>query len=273
MTGLYRDRNLGEPALAAMIQEDIGANPEDPYPGAHGTFSFDIANGVCGPLTALQVADGFLRSGAIHRALVVTSDANPGHGMSDGFPFASAGGALLCRWTEDESGFGPFSWANFPDGGESFQATVSMQDGKNRLRIVASDAHGRGVRSRRREGGRRVPRQGVDRSRRRRPRPGRPGASRLLRCPGIAPRPCAGSASSPHRTTRCTRVRSSPRCTSAITDARLRPGQHRPSRRGRRRRDGGSRALPSARRQLRRFANPLGSGRCALTRGAAARNS
>src|SRR6516164_8287214 len=49
--GIYRDRNLGEPALAAMIQQDIGANPEDPHAGAHGTFSFDIANGVCGTLT------------------------------------------------------------------------------------------------------------------------------------------------------------------------------------------------------------------------------
>ena len=29
--GIYRDRNLAEPALAAMIQEDIGANPEDPH--------------------------------------------------------------------------------------------------------------------------------------------------------------------------------------------------------------------------------------------------
>ncbi len=36
--GIYRDRNLGEPALAALIQEDIGANPEDPHSGAHGTF-------------------------------------------------------------------------------------------------------------------------------------------------------------------------------------------------------------------------------------------
>ena len=61
--GLYRDRDLGEPALAALIQQDIGANPEDPYPGAHGTFSFDLANGVCGPLTALKVVDGFLHSG------------------------------------------------------------------------------------------------------------------------------------------------------------------------------------------------------------------
>ena len=29
--GIYRDKNLGEPALAALIQEDIGANPEDPH--------------------------------------------------------------------------------------------------------------------------------------------------------------------------------------------------------------------------------------------------
>src|ERR1700740_352993 len=72
--GIYRDKNLGEPALAALIQEDVGANPEDPHAGAHGTFSFDIANGVCGVLTALQIVDGFLRTRSIHRALVVASD-------------------------------------------------------------------------------------------------------------------------------------------------------------------------------------------------------
>src|SRR5512142_301613 len=49
--GIYRDRNLGEPALAALIQDDIGANPEDPHAGGHGTFSFDVANGTCGMLT------------------------------------------------------------------------------------------------------------------------------------------------------------------------------------------------------------------------------
>ena len=48
--GIYRDRNLGEPAFAALIQDDIGANPEDPHAGAHGTFSFDVANGACGVL-------------------------------------------------------------------------------------------------------------------------------------------------------------------------------------------------------------------------------
>lgn len=137
--GLYRDRNLGEPALAALIQEDVGANPEDPHPDTHGTFSFDIANGTCGPLTALQVVDGFLRSGTIRRALVVASDADPGHGLSEHFPFAGVGGALLCGWAADESGFDSFRWANFPDGGESFRSTVTYRDGRNRLEIVASD--------------------------------------------------------------------------------------------------------------------------------------
>lgn len=139
--GVYRDRNLGEPAIAALIQKGVGANPEDPHPGAHGTFSYDVVNGLCGPLTALQIVDGFLRSGVINRALVVASDADPGHRLTEEpFPFVGAGGALLCHCAEDDSGFGPFSWANAPDGGESFRATVTYHDGRNRLRIKACDA-------------------------------------------------------------------------------------------------------------------------------------
>lgn len=137
--GIYRDRNLGEPALAALIQEDIGANIEDPHPDAHGTFSFDIANGVCGVLTGLQVADGFLRAGTIHRALVVASDADPGHGLSRDFPFAAAGGAMLCKWTDGEVGLGPMRWVNFFDGAATFRTTVGEEDGRNVLRVAASD--------------------------------------------------------------------------------------------------------------------------------------
>jgi 3-oxoacyl-[acyl-carrier-protein] synthase III len=136
--GIYRDRNLGEPALAALIQEDIGANVEDPHAGGHGTFSFDIANGTCGVLTALQVVDGFLRSHTIECALVVASDADPGHGMSEHFPFSAAGAALLCTWTDKGDGFGPFHWANCPDDGESFRATVESDDVHNVLRFGES---------------------------------------------------------------------------------------------------------------------------------------
>jgi len=141
--GIYRDRNLGEPALAALIQDDIGANPEDPHDDAHGTFSFDIANGACGVLTALQIVDGFLRTHSIQRALVVASDADPGHGMSEHFPFSAAGAALLCGWTDDSYGLGRVSWVNAYDAegdAEIFSATVGFADARNVLRFSQSAA-------------------------------------------------------------------------------------------------------------------------------------
>ena len=137
--GIYRDRNIAEPALAAMIQQDIGANPEDPHEDTHGTFSFDISNGTCGVLTALQIVDGFLKSHAIDCALIVASDADPGRGMSENFPFSPAGAALLCDWTDDDYGVERICWANAPDEGESFNATVGLVDGHNVLRFAVSD--------------------------------------------------------------------------------------------------------------------------------------
>jgi 3-oxoacyl-[acyl-carrier-protein] synthase III len=137
--GIYRDRNLAEPALAALIQEDIGANPEDPHEQAHGTFSFDISNGSCGVLTALQIVDGFLKSRSIDLALVVASDANPGHGMSEHFPFSPTGTALLCDWSDDDRGLESIHWINMPDDGESFRATVGLVDGRNVLRFEATE--------------------------------------------------------------------------------------------------------------------------------------
>jgi 3-oxoacyl-[acyl-carrier-protein] synthase III len=138
--GIYRDRNLGEPALAAIIQEDIGANPEDPHSDAHGTFSFDIANGACGVLTALQIADGFLRSQTISRALIVASDADPGRGASERFPFSPAGGALLCKWSNQDDGLGPVHWVNEPDDGENFRASIDFDMSRNVLRFRESPA-------------------------------------------------------------------------------------------------------------------------------------
>ncbi|MGH9085395.1 MAG: 3-oxoacyl-[acyl-carrier-protein] synthase III C-terminal domain-containing protein [Acidimicrobiales bacterium] len=133
--GIYRDRNLGEPALAALIQEDVGLNVEDPHDDAHGTFSFDIANGTCGPLTALQVVDGFLRAGTIRHAIVVASDADPGHHTAPGFPFLPAGAAALCSWREGDRGLGSFRWLSVPDGGASFRSVVDFDGHANRLRV------------------------------------------------------------------------------------------------------------------------------------------
>ncbi|WP_123024086.1 3-oxoacyl-[acyl-carrier-protein] synthase III C-terminal domain-containing protein [Mycolicibacterium stellerae] len=136
--GVYRDRNLGEPALAAMIQQDIGANPEEPHGDSHGTFSFDVVNGSCGMLTALQIVDGFLRSKAIDCALIVASDADPGHGMSERFPFSPSGAAALCTWTDEDRGLGHLNWTNHPGASESFSASIGLLDHRNVLRFKVS---------------------------------------------------------------------------------------------------------------------------------------
>jgi 3-oxoacyl-[acyl-carrier-protein] synthase-3 len=138
--GIYRDRNLAEPALAALIQQDVGATPGNPHRDGHGTFSFDVTNGACGVLTALQIVDGFMRSNTIDCALVVASDADPGRGRSQHFPFSHAGAALLCDWTNGDCGLGRVHWVNTPDGGETFRATVGFEDSRNVLRFDTSDA-------------------------------------------------------------------------------------------------------------------------------------
>jgi 3-oxoacyl-[acyl-carrier-protein] synthase-3 len=140
--GLYRERMLGEPALAALIQADVGANPEDPHPGGHGTFSFDVASGTCGPLTALHVADGFLRAGTIQRALVVASDAHPGPGWAPRFPFAACGAAAVCRWDEEGGGLAGFRWESAPEEGELLRSRVGRVRGRNVLRIEQDAAFG-----------------------------------------------------------------------------------------------------------------------------------
>jgi 3-oxoacyl-[acyl-carrier-protein] synthase-3 len=133
--GIYRDRNIGEPALAPLIQEDIGINPGDPREGQPSSFSLDVANGSCGVLTALQVVDGFIGAGTITSALVVASDADPGRHLAPAFQFSPAGGALLCTPCPDGMGLAGFRWRNSDDGGTSFRAVVAQQGGKNKLAI------------------------------------------------------------------------------------------------------------------------------------------
>ncbi|MFS8586158.1 MAG: 3-oxoacyl-ACP synthase [Acidimicrobiia bacterium] len=134
--GLYHERLLGEPALAALVQDDLGANPDDPHPGGHGTFSFDVADGSCGMLTGLRVADGFLRTGAVDHALVVASDADPGRGLAPGFPFAPVGAAVVCGRGEGTGGIAGFRASTGSPPGPTLTATVAFDGRRNRLTVT-----------------------------------------------------------------------------------------------------------------------------------------
>ncbi len=157
--GIYRDKNLGEPALAALIQEDIGANsgisasehPNSTHPHKHGTFSFDLANGACGVVNALHVMNGFIESGRLALGMIVASENNPSPRKWPVFPHPSAGGAMLLSKGEENEGFMGFYFENFPEFEYMHEARISWhprrfylpftQQGENYLQIKEAPAY------------------------------------------------------------------------------------------------------------------------------------
>jgi 3-oxoacyl-[acyl-carrier-protein] synthase-3 len=126
--GIYREDNMGEPALAALIQEDIGANLGQPPLGGHGTFSFDLLNGTCGVISAIQLESGLLRSGVIRLGAVVTSDVGPKLKDPGAAPFRPAGGAMLLAWDDTETGFTDFGTETFPEYQDLFVSGLVWQE-------------------------------------------------------------------------------------------------------------------------------------------------
>jgi 3-oxoacyl-[acyl-carrier-protein] synthase-3 len=102
--GVYRDENMAEPAMSALIQKNVGINL-DYLRSGHAALSFDLMNGACGVLNAIQVAGAFLDTGDAEFALVVSGDAHPSGRPDPGFGYAAVGAAMLLSHT-DGAGFG-----------------------------------------------------------------------------------------------------------------------------------------------------------------------
>ena len=112
--GNYRDNNLCEPSVAALIQHELGINLNPlKYPVQSHTFSFDLMNGACGMLSALQVVDAILNAKGLTRALIVSGDCHPSTKSAEDFPIHHAGAALLLERSSTE-GFSRFAFQTTP---------------------------------------------------------------------------------------------------------------------------------------------------------------
>ena len=143
-TGIYKDYNTAEPALASIIQEDAHANVS-PHVGHHGTFSFDLLNGGCGFLSAAQVADGFVAGGTARLAMIVGADADPSPRTSRAFPFAPAGGAVTL--VPGRLGFERFAIRTFPEDAGTFESHVRWAPevglhGRNVVEVIETSDFG-----------------------------------------------------------------------------------------------------------------------------------
>jgi 3-oxoacyl-[acyl-carrier-protein] synthase-3 len=141
-TGIYKDHNTAEPALASIIQDDVGANNEAGI-GRHGTFSFDILNGGAGFLTAVEIAAGFVDNGAARLAMIVAADADPSPRTSRNYPFSPAGGAVMLA--QGRLGFERFMLRTFPEDASLFISRLvwdprAGMHGRNVVEVIEAPA-------------------------------------------------------------------------------------------------------------------------------------
>lgn len=130
--GVYRDSNIVEPSVAALIQKRIGINLDYLHSSnKRAAFSFDLMNGACGMLNAVQAADALLSTGSARRVMVVSADTHPSTDLSKvgtaDFPYASTGAALLLEHTGAAYGFGRLHHRTLP-GGHGVNGYLPLRD-------------------------------------------------------------------------------------------------------------------------------------------------
>ncbi|MBF6302812.1 hypothetical protein IU459_35565 [Nocardia amamiensis] len=138
---MFRDHNIWEPAVAALIQNRLGMGLTY-QAGRAPVFSFDLMHGATGLLHALVTADSFLATGAVEYALLVAGDTHPctDRGVAD-FPYSAGAAALLLGRSAAAGGFGrlhtcetpgavdPIAWVDLGAAGAGGRHAVCVRAG------------------------------------------------------------------------------------------------------------------------------------------------
>ncbi len=129
--GVYRDQHICEPAMACFIQHRLGLNIE--FQG-RSTMSFDLQNGGCGLLDAVQVATVLLQGGDVGAALVVSGEADSDRRPDPTFVYPASGAALLLDLSpRRDQGFGSFVFRTRDEQADLFTSHVSLGVKRGRL--------------------------------------------------------------------------------------------------------------------------------------------
>jgi 3-oxoacyl-[acyl-carrier-protein] synthase-3 len=141
--GVFRDQNISEPAVSALIQKRVGVGLEY-APGRVPAFSFDLMNGASGLLHAISTAECFLATGEVEYALLVAGDTHPSTERHvDGFPYSTSGAAILLGNSGTAGGFGslhstdtagpagPTAWVAMGEAGANGRRAMSTRPGND----------------------------------------------------------------------------------------------------------------------------------------------
>ncbi|MFF0543045.1 hypothetical protein ACWEQ0_24900 [Nocardia thailandica] len=149
--GVYRDSNLVEPAISALIQQAAGIGLEY-RPGDTPCLSFDLMNGACGVVNALGVAVSLLDANPGGRVVILSGDAHPSMRADSGFAFVPVGGALVLENDPAAPGFGAVrvsagagdvaaqGYVRLPEMGSSGRSAVSVEQRVTTAELVTHAA-------------------------------------------------------------------------------------------------------------------------------------
>jgi 3-oxoacyl-[acyl-carrier-protein] synthase-3 len=130
-SGIHRDDHTCEPAMAAYIQHRLGINVE--FQG-RPTLSFDLLNGGCGMLNAVQVVSSLMAAGEVRVGLVVASEANRDRRPDPGYPYPASGAALLLDISpRRDIGFGGFAFRTHDEQADLYSSVVSLAEKRGRI--------------------------------------------------------------------------------------------------------------------------------------------
>ena len=139
--GVYRSKNIVEPAIALLIQKELGINL-DFVKAANGkdAFGLDLMNGGIGALNAMKVADSFLQSDAVRYVLIVGGDCHPSEKSPSDYPYTTLGSALLLgKGTDAMRGFQGFAFKSEQFSNQGRQGYIEClnigTNGRNRMTI------------------------------------------------------------------------------------------------------------------------------------------
>lgn len=136
-SGMYKDKHIGEPAMATFIQKKLNLNPEF---GGKKTFSFDLLNGGCGMLNAMQIISTLIQSGSIRIGMVVSSEVNPDQDPDLNYKYPRSGAAVLLDISPDsKNGFGSFVFQSFDENADLYNSVVDTKVKRGKLKIFEKD--------------------------------------------------------------------------------------------------------------------------------------
>ncbi|MFH1043583.1 MAG: 3-oxoacyl-[acyl-carrier-protein] synthase III C-terminal domain-containing protein [Pseudomonadota bacterium] len=131
--GVYRDDHVCEPAIAAYIAHGLNLNIE--FQGRR-TTAFDLLNGGCGMLNAIQVVDALLRSGEVQVGMVIASEINSDRRPDPSYSYPPSGAAVLLDCApRDGVGFGSFAFDTDDQQADRYRSIVSLKEKRGRLSL------------------------------------------------------------------------------------------------------------------------------------------